>query len=43
MSTMLPISIFGPDEPEVDLIDQLSGLQRVTLPLTFHQVVSESS
>jgi len=43
MGPILPIPIPGCDETDVDLVNQLRGLQGVALALTLHQVVRQAS
>ena len=42
MLPVLPIPIFGGDQPEVNLVDQFGGLQGVALALALHQVVRQT-
>ena len=43
MLPALPVAILGAYHPEVDLVDQLRGLQRVPLPLTLHHMMRQTA
>src|SRR5262245_29276021 len=42
MRPALPIPIFRLDQPEVDLVDQFRGLQRVAFAFPFHEIVRQT-